>query len=242
MKQSRRTQIPDTIGTRDLQRVKKLPFFSHVSAQHLRTLLEDVSVATYPRDGLLFSHNDPADHLYILLDGMVSISLYHEDGTQAIIETVTPVRLFAEAAAFLHGRYPATAEYAAGSRIVTIAVAPFLNKLEASAQTAFSILGSLALRERELTAQLDTLKLHTPSQRLLQYFLEHIPEDVSGPHTLFLPLDKGMVARKLGITPESMSRLLARFSRHGITNTRKSIHIADVKKLRFHLEQSKKKA
>jgi len=241
MKQNRKTEVIAGLSQTDLEQVAKLPFFSHVSAEHLEHLFKDTSVSTYPHTGLLFNHNDPAEHIYILLEGMVTISLYHEDGSQAVIETILPVRTFAEAAAFLRGHYPATAEYSAGSKIITIPMALFLSRLETSPQTAFSILGSLALRERELSAQLDTLKLHTPSQRLIQYFLEHIPEDVNGAHTLSLPLDKGTMAKKLGITPESLSRLLARLSEHGITNTRKAVQITNVAELRSHLDASKKK-
>ncbi len=234
-------QISEALSTKDLRQIAKLPFFFHVPITRLEILLGDVSVMTHPNEGLLFSHDDPVDYIYILLAGMVTISRYHEDGAQAIIETITPVRLFAEAAAFLQGHYPATAEYASGSRIISIPVAPFLKKLSASPQTAFSILGSLALREQELSAQLDTLKLHTPSQRLLQYFLEHIPGDVSGPHTLTLRHDKAVVAKKLGITPESLSRLLARFSQYGITSARRTVHIDNVGKVRSYLEASRKK-
>lgn len=221
-----------------LQRLATVPFFAHIPADLLSDLVKGAMTTTYPHAGLLFNHNDPADNIYVLLEGLVTISLYHEDGSQAVIKTVNPLRTFAEAAAFLTGFYPATAEYSGGSKIIAIPIARFLDTLASSPQTAFAILGSLALRERELSSQLDALKLHNPSQRLLRYLLHHIPKEETGRYTLTWPLDKGMIAKNLGITAESLSRLLARFSRYGITNTRKDVHIANVSELRAFLDSS----
>ncbi|OEJ63787.1 Crp/Fnr family transcriptional regulator [Magnetovibrio blakemorei] len=229
------------LSQEDFESIASVPFFAHIPTELLASLTVSASVTTYSQAGLLFNHNEPADTIYVLLDGMVTISLYHEDGTQAIIDTITPVSTFAEAAAFHEGSYPATAEYTAGSKIIAIPVSLFLNQLESSSKTAFSILGSLALRERDLATQLDTLKLHSPTQRMIEYLLEQIPEDENGAYSLTLPFDKGLTAKKLGITAVSLSRLLARLSQYGVKNSRKSIHIANVTKLRTYLEDSKKK-
>lgn len=159
MTRNQKTDTNRVISQADLQLIADIPFWSHVPADLLEMLLKDATVASHPRPGLLFNHNDPADHIYVLLEGMVTISLYHEDGTQVVIETITPVRAFAEAAAFLQGHYPATGEYSAGTRILAVPMVQFLNRLETSPQTARSILGALALRERELSAQLDAFQL-----------------------------------------------------------------------------------
>ncbi len=240
---SQKTKINTTseLSQADIDQLEHVPFLSHVPS-HLRAeLIRDAVVKTYAKSGLLFTHNEPAENIYILLDGMVNISLYHEDGSQVLIETITPVRTFAIAAVFLQGKYPATAEYTAGSRLIILPQSLFLKRLEQSPETAFSILGSLALWERTFTSQLDNLKLNNASQRVIRYILEHVPDDVTGAYTLELPIDKGMLAKKLGIKKESLSRLLADLAKHGITNAPKTVHIASVSDLRNHLEQTKKK-
>ncbi|MBF0248909.1 MAG: cyclic nucleotide-binding domain-containing protein [Alphaproteobacteria bacterium] len=221
----------------DLARAAAAPLFAELSGAMVDDLLKDASVMVSPASGLLFSQNDPAEHFFVLLEGQVVISIYREDGSQAVIETLSPVATFAEAAMFLYKQYPATAEYAPGSRILSIPVDSFLRRLKSCKGAAVAMLGSLARWERTLSAQLDSLKMETPAQRLMSFLLGEAPPDQMAAFTVRLDMDKAVLARKLGITPESLSRLLARLGEHGVSSEGRDIHVADPMALRAQLSR-----
>jgi CRP-like cAMP-binding protein len=83
---------------------------------------------------------------------------------------------------------------------------------------------------RELVGQITDLKLKSSSQRLGAYLLTL----ATGPSSseVRLPSERQLVAARLGMTPESLSRAFARLRPLGVLGHGQSVAIKDPKRLR----------
>ncbi|MFN3077995.1 MAG: helix-turn-helix domain-containing protein, partial [Alphaproteobacteria bacterium] len=80
--------------------------------------------------------------------------------------------------------------------------------------------------------QVADLKLKTTEQRLADYLLGLIPDRKATAATVRLPYDKKILASQLGMTPESLSRAIAKLRAVGIRSLGGALIVSDVGKLR----------
>ncbi|CCQ73155.1 Crp/Fnr family transcriptional regulator [Magnetospira sp. QH-2] len=223
---------------RDMDAVSGAELFAGLAPNHRQTLFETASVMHAEESGILFSQGDPAEEFFVVLDGMVSLSIYDADGSQAVVETVRPVRTFAEAAAFLFGSFPVTGEYESGTRVARFPVSRLMAELGKSTDLAAAFLAALARREQELSTKINQLKLRSPAERLGRLLVDLADPSAQGEVTVALPYEKAMVAKVLGITPESLSRLFARLGGWGVSTNGRAVTIESLQHLRDRCQPS----
>ena len=73
--------------------------------------------------------------------------------------------------------------------------------------------------------------LLTVPERLVRYLLSKNP-DANGKPTVRLPFSKSLLARDLGVTPETLSRAFAQLAELGVTIDNRDIHVRDIEALR----------
>ena len=208
------------------------PLFNGLGRTAALALVDGAAVAHHPDGGLLFSAGDPADRFFLLLAGRVDLFALTEAGSQSIIEIIEPGQTFAEAAVFADGRFPLNAGMAPATRLLVIPARPFLDRL--TGPLTFQLLASLARRQRSLIEEIATLKRRTPAQRLGLFLLARAAPQALGDEVREwrLPYSKADLASHIGITPESLSRALARLRPLGISSRAGAIVIADPAALR----------
>lgn len=91
-------------------------------------------------------------------------------------------------------------------------------------------LADLASEAELLVGRTSDLKLKTTAQRLAEYFLE-LAAVQDGP-VLELPVAKGVLARDLGMTPQSLSRTLRHLRPLGIEVEGTQVRLADPDRVR----------
>ncbi|UEM06330.1 cyclic nucleotide-binding domain-containing protein [Skermanella rosea] len=208
-----------------------LPLFQRLDAHVLTDLLSGSTVARMPARTVLFAAGDEADCFYVVLEGKVKLFALNEGGEDSVVEVFEPVSSFAEAAMFASGSFPLSAEVLEEATLARIPAAPFLRKLRQDRGVAFTMLSNLSLWHRRLMREKAALKLKTPVQRVGGFLLSLTPAD-TGPAVVSLPFRKNLVASRLGIEPESFSRVLARLRSHGVDTAGMEIRIAEVAALR----------
>lgn len=167
----------------------------------------------------------------MVAEGAVKLSVLDADGNETIIEIIGAGNSFAEAAMFGSGRFPVSAGAMAGTRLITIEATTFLRKLEENRQLGLDMLAALGRWQLRLMAELRQLKAHTPAQRLAWYLLQ-LSEASAGAARFKLPYRKSVIAARIGITPESLSRALARLAEFGVETLGDEVLIQDVQRLR----------
>lgn len=202
----------------------------------VQALTAGATVTTYADDSLLFSAGDPADRFFAVVEGYVRLFALNNDGHETTIEVIGAGSSFAEAAIFATGRYPVNAEVAARSRLVSLRDAALMRLLRNDPDLALRTLGCLHRWQLHLMQELLQLKAQTPGRRLAWYLLDLL-DQVPGATSVSLPHRKGVIAARIGITPESLSRALARLGRLGVESEGNVIKIPDPAALRRFCER-----
>lgn len=211
-----------------IERLRSIPLFAGLGDAPLRALLTDASVRTVTDGTVLFLQGDDADRFYVLLAGWVKLYRLGEDGAQAMVTVVAPGETFAEAAMFASGHFPVCAEAAGDATALILGRRGFTAALAADPQIALAMLASLSVRLRHLVERIEHLQNRSAPQRLGDFLLR-LCQHTDGPVTVNLPFSKILLAQRLGMRPETLSRALAALRRQGIevSGTRVSIEAVD---------------
>ena len=215
----------------DLELVRRVPLFAGLGPEMLERLMEPAQVENHPRGSLLFSQEEPASRFYVVLVGWVKIYRLGPDGHESVVHVFTRGDSFAEAAIFAGGQYPVCAATAASSRLLSIPATPFLQLLEQEPTVARNMLAAMSRHLRQLVSRLEQLQSHSATERLASFLLSLIDEGGRAAD-LRLPIDKALLAARLGMQPETLSRALARLRGAGVEVDGERIHVPDVEELR----------
>ena len=224
-------KIMATLSASELRTIKRAPLLMNLPDGVLDQLLEQSHVVDYPQNKLLFLRGDPADHIYLLLDGWLKIFRDTADGEQTVIGILKPGETVAEAAIFLGRDYPASAEVVSQARLLEIPSDAFLNLIREDGEVGIRMLGTLSQRLRSLVLHIEQIQARSTPQRLGEFLLGLCSEK-EGSVTIDLPYDKSLVAARLGMKPESLSRALAKLRLYGVTTNGHKIELSDIVKLR----------
>ncbi len=210
----------------DLEILRRVPLFAGLDELQLKDVLHDTSVHNHPKGRMLFQQGDTADRFYVVLGGWVKIFRLTPDGDQAVMSLFARGESFAEAAMFMGGRFPASAEVVEEARLLRVESKPFEKRLHAEPEIAVAMLASVSRRMHNLVGQIEQLQVRSGTQRVAGFLLKLCPAE-DGPTEIALPYDKSLIASRLGMKPESFSRALARLRDLGVQTERNHVSISD---------------
>ncbi|MBM3523338.1 MAG: Crp/Fnr family transcriptional regulator, partial [Alphaproteobacteria bacterium] len=189
---------------------------------------------TYASDTLLFSAGDPADRFFVVVEGRARLFALTADGKHTTITLVEPGYSFAEAAIFGMRFFPINADVKAGTRLVHVPRDPFVDRLLADPGLPLAMLAALARWQARLIDAVAELKTRSPSQRFAATLLS-MTDRLTGPADVPLTISKSALANRIGIAPESMSRVFIRMRDIGVMVDGDIVRIRDVSALREHV-------
>lgn len=223
------------LNAKDMEIVRRNPLFGGLPPETLESLLHESRVVEHPRGKILFLRGEPANWFFLLLEGWVKVFRDTPDGEQTVIAIMKPSETIAEAAIFFGSDYPASAEVVDNVRLLEIPAGALLSQIRQDSELGLKLLGALSMRLRHLVRHIEQLQARSTSQRLGDFLLS-LCEAEEGPVTLKLPYDKSLIAARLGMKPESLSRALAKLKSLGVSSRGHSVEIDDVSTLRDYCE------
>lgn len=155
---------------------------------------------------ILFSQGEQVENFYLLVQGSLKLFLLSPEGQEKVIEVISPGNTFGEALIFLeHPVYPVGVAALRSSEVIAIQGRYFKDMLRGSMDTCFLMLGSMSQRLRGLIGEIDGLSLYSGAHRVATYLLDSAPihED-----SFKLDIPKSIIASRLSIKPETLSRIL----------------------------------
>lgn len=211
----------------DWRIVRGTPLFGAISQDVAQGLIGNQPVRVYEKSTVLFQQGEPANSFFVILDGWVKVYRMTPDGSEAVVGVFRRGETFAEAAIFLGSRYPVSAEVVTTSRLLRIDGEMLRRRIREQPDLALSMLASASHHLKFLVEQIEQIKLLSGPQRIAD-FLVRLCSKTSGEETVELPYEKALIANRLGMKPESLSRALAKLRPHGVTVDREMVNIADV--------------
>lgn len=210
--------------------VKNTALFGGLSDNQLSSMLKSANIQQAGAGELLFMQGDRVDACFILLDGWVKLYRLNQHGDEAIVNVFCRGESFAEAAVFSMGKYPVAAEAVTDARLLRISCATLLQNVRENPQFAFSMLASTSKHLQGLVRQIEQLKTYTGAQRVARFLTSLCPVQ-EGSCTIGLPYDKALIAGRLGMKPESLSRAFARLRSVGVRVEQSAAAITSVERL-----------
>jgi CRP-like cAMP-binding protein len=194
-------------------------------------LLSESRLRRFDRGATIFLQGEQAKAIYIVLEGWVKLYRIAPNGAEAVVGVFTKGRSFGEAVALRHATYPVAAESVTDCTLVRVEAASLLREIRDVPEVAIAILSSTFAHLQALVGQVEALKAQTGSQRVAEFLLDLAPCQ-HGHCEVVLPYDKGLIAGRLGMKPESLSRAFVKLREHGVTIRQSMAEITDIQSLR----------
>ncbi len=197
----------------------------------LSRILSDSHKRNVRRGETLFLQGDPASHMYVILVGCVKLVRLTPGGDEIVVAVFSEGNSFGEAVALKEGLYPVTVEAVQDSVLIQVDARVVSEALRGDPELALAMLGSTFNHLHELVLEIENLKALSGVQRLATFLISLAPVD-EGACTLVLPYDKVLIAKRLGMKPESLSRSFASLRQQGVTVSRHSVAVSDIGRLK----------
>ncbi len=224
------------IGPEELDFLREVPLFAGLTREQLSLLMSDASIRRYGGNSTLFYQEEPAKSLFVIFDGWVKLFRQTAGGREIVIAVLTRGEPFGEAMIFDAGASPLSAFAVTDVRLLVVPGDRFISHIRNNSDLALRLLAAMSAYQHRLVQQVEQLTVRSTSERLAGFLCRLCPK-MTGSATIELPFDKSLIASRLGMQPESLSRALARLRAHGVTVKGSTIKIADVAVL-LHFSES----
>lgn len=216
-----------TLSLADWHRLHSARLFASLSEEDFREIVGTPRIEQLAEGRTLFLQGTPAAAFFIVLDGWVVLTRRQADGERAVVKLVGPGESFAEALIIQGARYPVSAEAATQARLVRIDAAAIRTLVAGNPRIALAIVAACHKQLHELIEQIEHIKTWSARRRLACFILNAVAVK-EGRATVTLPVDRGLIAARLGMTPSTLSRTLAALEPLGIIAAGRQVAIADV--------------
>ncbi len=217
--------------SQEIALIRHLPLFADVASDQLPDLLATTQIQTIPRDAHLFHQGDHPSFLHILIEGTVELFAVSVDGQETTIDILSPVEAFVLAAVLLDTTYLMGAKVLDSARLLYMPARHLRAEISRQPKLALTMLASMAGQFRTMVRQIKDLKLRTATQRLAACLLRlHRRQGHADGH-IVLPVSKRVLAARLNMAPENLSRALATLRDHGVVGHGQTLTLANIEAL-----------
>lgn len=220
---------PLTANQRDIARQSRL--LVSLPDGLRESLLDASRVKRYLRGDPVFYQGDNAHALHIVADGWVKLYRIAPNGVETVVHVFSRGQSFGEPIALQRLAYPVSAEAATECQVIRVPTDALLAILNTHPEAAISIISSMLIHFQGLVEQIEELKARSGTQRVASFLLELCPEGAET-STVTMPYDKALIAGRLGMQPESLSRAFGRLRKYGVEIDQNQAVIASIATLR----------
>lgn len=192
--------------------IGNLPLFRQVAREHLAQLAKETIIHQLKRGAVVCRRGELLACFHAVAHGQVKLVLRAANGEERVLRIVGPGDTFGEALVLRPQPNPLDAVALSDALVLELPARPVNALLERDPHFARGMLARLAQRMHELVAELETCTLLNARQRIASYLLG-LP---GAEGRIRLPVTKTLIASQLGVTKETLSRLLRELSDRGL--------------------------
>ncbi len=207
--------------------------FGALTDSQFTTLLPVITIRRVMPREVLFQRGDPAAQFFVALKGEVRLYLQSRAGEEQVVDVIKAGQSFAEAVMFMEMPvYPVSADGREEGSVAAIANGPYLELLRGNSTACLRLLADLSRRLHGLVDDIEALTLESAQDRFLRYLLARVGTAPTGPSVLRLDEPKNMLASRLAMKPETLSRILRSLTDERLIEVDgREIRIPDVSRL-----------
>ena len=196
----------------------ELTLLRDLGSNHLEWIAGRCRRRRLDRGECLFHRGTPCHGFYGVATGMMQLSLSNADGIEKVVEIIGPRETFGEAVMFLGRPYPVDAFALVRTELLLIGTETVDLLLSEDPAFARVMLASMASRLHTMVNDIEMYTLRSATQRFVAFLARELGEQVvSGePQHVVLRSTKHVLASRLGLTPETLSRVLRDLTDRGV--------------------------
>lgn len=197
--------------------LSRVSLFRGVAPRALADLAARSKAMEFRRGATVCSVNNYPPGLYAVAYGQVKLALRGGDGEERVLRIAGPADEFGLAVAILNRPLPYEAVALEDALLIMVPTSAVFALVENDPRFMRAVLGALAESNLDLLAEVEAGSLRRGVQRLASY-LESLaqPNGSDGSCTVCLPTTKTVVAARLGVKKETLSRMLRELARKGL--------------------------
>ena len=219
------------------QRLRRHYLFAGLEQGAFDGLVSHAQLVQVPRKEVLFHRGDPADSFYYVLSGQIELGFVAPNGEKKILEVFGPGRTFAEAVTFMRRQvYPATAQAVDNAQVVRIPSGAYVSLLYDNPDACMRLLADISQHLHARVIEVERSTVQNAKSRFTAFLLDKVDSQGEDHTTLSLSMPKHVLASRLSIKPETLSRILKVMSNEQLIIAKDSIiEIPSVNRLQASL-------
>lgn len=194
--------------------LRRIPLFSELSEADIQLVARYTRERQVARGEVLFQRGDLPHGFYFVVSGQVKLAFSSSQGTEKVVEIIGAMQSFGEAVMFMNHPYPVFAEALNETVLVHVGQAVVSELIDQDSTFARKLLAGMAIRLHGLIQDVETYSLRSSTQRVIGYLLQVADSDA--PCEIALPTSKQVIASRLNLTPETLSRIFHDLSDAGL--------------------------
>jgi CRP/FNR family cyclic AMP-dependent transcriptional regulator len=186
---------------------KKYSFLGFMPEEDRKSIVAHGQQLTFREKKYLFQKGDRGDNFYIILAGKVIISINSPDGREIILNRLSANDVFGEISMLDQAERTADACVTAGTELLSINRAIFMDFLDTHPAFYKSIIKLLCGRLRHLSEHVESFSLATSLERLVAKLISLAGASPHGQEAM-IEISQSDLAKMLGLSREVVNRHL----------------------------------
>jgi CRP-like cAMP-binding protein len=216
--------IPETM--------RRLSYFEDWPTDVLDRLSVGAKLISVLKNDILAHKGQPLDQFYVLVSGLVRLYIPLPNNMERVVALIHHGEGMGEACLVLNEKCPFHAVACKDSYLLAIDALVYRKELERNSTLASKALQRVSKRLLETLRDTEICAQRTSVQRVACYLMRHQPTPQTPGFAFKLPARKQDIAAKLGLTQETLSRVLSFLDKQGVIQmSGAQISIADAGKL-----------
>ena len=220
------------------QFLQHIPLFAACAPEDRAWLATSSEERRFTKGQVLFRQGDACEGMHVFIVGVIKLGLLRRGGAEKVVEIIQAGQSFGEAVMFLDQPYPVLGEALSDTLLLHIGSAAVFGQIEQDPCFARKLLAGMSIRLHSMVRDVESYALRSSTQRVIGYLLQladSTPCAAGGRHEVELPTSKQVIASRLSLTPETLSRIFHELSDSGLISVQgKHIVIHDAARLAEH--------
>ena len=189
----------------------RCPMFAGLPRRALEQIASIAEMRNLEKGEYLFLEGHPSEGFYVIQHGVISLHLLNSAGKLQIIRICSDGDSFGETTLTDDAGHHASARALTDATIFVVPRKRFMAQLRNDPEIAVRTISALSRELREVVSLVHDVTLKTVEERCIHWLLKHRPApDGSQPYEIQLNYSKRLLAAKLNVTCETLSRTLGK--------------------------------
>ncbi len=209
-----------------------LPLFQRLGESEINHLAVGTCEIGLSKGRILFQKGALLNGFYVVVCGQIKLAVSSPQGNEKVVSIAGPWESFGEAIMFLERPSLVFAQALEDSRLLSIAKQGIFAAIDHDTTFARRMLAGLSMHLHGLVQDVENYSLYSSTERVIGFLLQLAGAPIKGPMDIELPASKHIIASRLNLTPETLSRVLHDLSESGLISVKgRHITVLDVMRL-----------